>query len=304
LVCGALEASSSAKNNSGDPNKVVTNKASLESPSRPFIIWYHTIETGPEILRLAISSGIFSHVMLRGLHEFDRPIEVILNNPNFTKCLKYCRERNVEVIWARWLYPGYKFKGFSFKDAFDSQYYIRRIQQIRKEARLMGIDLVAFDAEPYGHSQLNRLKPDKQINLSEAEFEALNDAVKTATNVAGQVDFVLPSGAMTHRHLYNATHHIGKFAISEYTYYDNPWRLKVKVPYDVFGAYVSVKKENKKHPDLPYFTPREILEKQKLWSHKKGLFIYPGMPKESGAVALEFSKIKTVKPVQDSNDVD
>ncbi|GAH39525.1 unnamed protein product, partial [marine sediment metagenome] len=52
------------------------------------------------------------------------------------------------------------------------------------------------------------------------------------------------------------------------------------------------------------FTPGEILKRQDLWAHKKGLFIYPGTTKNDvTATALEFSRIRTIQPVQDSNDV-
>jgi hypothetical protein len=55
------------------PGAVETEPNSIDSPNRPVIIWFHTVEADPEILRLAISSGVFSHVMLSWLHEYDRP---------------------------------------------------------------------------------------------------------------------------------------------------------------------------------------------------------------------------------------
>ena len=68
----------------------------------------------------------------------------------------------------------------------------------------------------------------------------------------------------------------------------------------MFGAYVGVTKENKKHPHLPLFTPREILERQDLWAHKKGLFVWAGG--DPHGVALEFSRIRAIQPVSDSNE--
>ena len=67
-----------------------------------------------------------------------------------------------------------------------------------------------------------------------------------------------------------------KIKIAEHTYYNIPFLHNDKRrPYDVFGAYVNTVTTNEKYPDRPYFTPREILERQDLWTHKKGLMLYP-----------------------------
>ncbi|HUU41245.1 MAG TPA: hypothetical protein VMW42_09900, partial [Desulfatiglandales bacterium] len=59
-------------------------------------------------------------------------------------------------------------------------------------------------------------------------------------------------------------------------FYANYKRIKhIKVPYEIFGAYVNTTRENKNYPKLPYFTIAEIFDNSQLWSDKKGLFIYP-----------------------------
>ena len=271
----------------------------------PMIIWFQDIETGPEALELAISGGIFSHVLLEGVNQLDKPDYFV--KPKFRKALKVLRKyKNVKFIWCRWLYPGHKLDNFKIDDAFDAEYYARQIRQIREEAKLLGADFVAFDAEPYVKCPLKVIKNRK---LSEKEFQELNSAIKIATKVSGQVDFVLPAAMHRPNRLYNATQHLGKLIINEHTYFDVPESLnhtrlnEDKVPYDIFGAYVSINKKNPKNPKAPYFTPREILERQELWSGKKGLFIFPGYPKNAATVALEFSKIRTAKPVPESNAV-
>lgn len=290
---------SSAKDNQDHTNRVEEKSSSVETPEAPMIIWWGGLWGDYETLQSAVSSRIFSHVMLAGLHEFDRPD--YFTHDNFKKALKLCKEKKVKIIWTRCLYPGYHLSNFRLEDVFDSQYYIQRIREIREEAKQMGVDLVAFDAEPYANCPVKALKKDK---LSEDEFRQITDAIDTAIGIVGQVNFVMPAKSPLPRYLYNATSSLGKFVIAEHTYYDIPAKIKdVRRPYDIFGAYVKIVKENKKNPKQPYFTPQEILQRQELWSHKKGLFIYPGSRENAAAVALEFSKIRFVQPVQDSNSI-
>ncbi len=160
---------------------------------------------------------------------------------------------------------------------------------------------MAFDPEPYVNCPVKAIA---NYTLSEARFKVLNNAIQAAIKTEGQVDFVIGAGIIYPWHPYNATKSLGKLTITGHTYFDVPWRLNDnRLPYDIFGASVSITKGNKKFPEEPYFTPREILERQHLWSHKKGLFIFPGDAENAAAVALEFSKIRFIQPVQDSKSI-
>lgn len=279
-----------ADGNPNDANVIGGKDSSIETANRPIIIWYQKVEHDPEILRLAISSGVFSHVMIRGLNEFDRPSYYA--DLKLKRLLKLCREKGLKVIWERWLYPSYHLKGFTLEDAFDSRYYAERIRNIKAEAKLIGADFVAFDPESYVNCPVKAIA---NYTLPEARFEVLNNAIQAAIKTEGQVDFVIGAGIIYPWHPYNATKSLGKLTITGHTYFDVPEKLNDnRLPYDIFGASVSITKENKKFPEKPYFTPREILERQELWSHKKGLLIYPGYAENAAAVALEFSKIKTI----------
>lgn len=300
-----------AKDDKIGANSVGERRDDVEAPNSPMIIWFHPVETDPEILRLALSSGVFSHLMLTWLHEYDRPYSLAYplskkGLRNLQKALRLCKEKEVEVIWTRWLYPGYNHIKFPFisEDIFEATYYVQRVRNIRKEARLMGVDLVALDTEPYGASSLKPMRMGR-YELSEAKFGALRNAIKAAIKAEGRVDFVLPAPRVGQRHLYTATSGLGRLVIGEHTYRDVPRRRNDRRrPYDIFGAYVSIRKEDPNYPKMPYFTPREILERQDLWAHKKGLFIFPGVGRKNvEAVALEFSKMKYIRPVRDSNDV-
>jgi hypothetical protein len=293
-----------AESGADDANVVLTDSSSSQKPSGPMIIWWASLYHDPEILRLALSSGVFSHAVLAERSDFQRPD--YLSQPNFRKALSACRENNVKVIWTRWLYPSQPVRGLEPEDIFTASYYVERILKIKQEAKEIGADLVCFDAEPYSDSPA---MPFRSRNLTEAEFKKLSSAIETAVKIAGQVDLIVPEGAPHYDcHLYDATRFLGKLVMGTQTYYDIPPDHPKKAgrtrPYDVFGAWVNVTKQDKSSSRYPLFTPREILERQDLWAHKKGLFIYPGGNDESiTAVAREFSKIKTIHPVQDSNDV-
>lgn len=288
---------SQTKNNiqKGPPSEAET------TPSRPMIILWSRFQEGPEVLRTFLSSGIFSHVMLANKHEFDNPMVNILKDTSLEKALAYCREKDVKIVWVRWLYPGFQLRDLKLEDFFTADYYINRIRNIRREAKQIGADMVALDAEPYASSPLNPLKTQVRNKLSRKDFEKMHSAIKKAIAVEGKVEFVLPGGSRFGDHIYDATRPLGKLSIGEHTYYDESWRQKAKIPYDIFGAYVNTSKENRKKPKLKFFTPQEILERQELWAHKKGLFIYPGSRENAARIAREFSKIRGTMPVADGN---
>lgn len=282
-----------------DANAVGEKSGFVGTTDKPIIIWYQDPWRDPNVVRQVLNHGLFSHVMLVGIHKFDNP--PYHTKPFVKETIRLCKQKGVKVIWTRWLYPGYKFEKFDNKDAFDAMYYVKQIRLLRQEARQIGADLVAFDAEPNAYATMKSLKHRK---LSRDEFERMQNAIKKAVEMEGPVDFILPAGKSYTRHMYNATRYLGKYVVAEFTYYDRPISPGYsKIPYDIFGAFVSIRKENKDHPHLPFFTPREILERQDLWAHKKGLFIYPGHTKNTVPVAVEFSKITSIWPMQDSNDV-
>jgi hypothetical protein len=271
-----------------DSNKSVTDFTNILK--KPFIFWYERKwgEGDLQPLQLFAKSGIFSHVLLTGMHNYDVPSYEIL--PRFKHALEICRANNVEIIWERLLFPGKKLRDFNELTVFDPNYYIEQIKNIKEEARRSGIKLVALDAEPYGNSPLWKYR---ETPFSNSDYEKIVKAIDKAIQVEGQVDFILPSASSKKNHLYNATVKLGKYIIAEYTYYDLPKSVKQdpRRPYDFFGAYVSVTKENRTKPNLTLYTPKEILERQDLWATKKGLFIYVRV-KDAMEVAQEFCNIK------------
>lgn len=288
---GCYAEDSTDPNNTGSTKPDSSQQTKLQQ--RPMIIWWGALVDDPINIELAVSSGIFSHAVIVDRCDLQRRRPWLL--ANFPKAVAACKRHNVKIIWTRWLYPSQPIKGLEFEDIFEASYYINRIRRIKYEAERFGFACVAFDAEPYANSPAMALKI---RNLTKPEFVKLNAAIKTAVEVAGHVDFVIPEGAPSFSlHLYDATRNLGKLVIATQTYYDIPPDHPKKAgklrPYDIFGAYVSVTKQNTRHPEWPLFTPREILQRQDLWVRKKGLMVFP---EENRKVAETFFRIKTIRP--------
>jgi len=283
-----------------DPNK--TN-STITIPAQPIIIWFHTVNKDPNILRIALSGGVFTHVMLLGLHYDDIPDYFSRSDCYFQELLNTCRQANVKIIWCRSAWPSYNFKNFTLDDIFNPAYYIEQIARIREEVQQIGAHFTCLDFEPYGKSLV---RPLRIGNMPEKEYSQLAQAVEAAVEQAGQVDYIMPAPypyltyTRFERDMYNQLQKLGKLSIAEHTYYNNPaYYHCANNIFDVFGAYCRKEPNNPRVPSCPYFTPREILERQDLWAHKKGLFIYPGEGENALETALEFSKIRRLRPKRD-----
>jgi hypothetical protein len=284
-----------------DPNKTDLTTA---IPAQPVIIWYYCADEDPGTLRIALSSGIFTHVMLSAMHRYDRDLKYYFDHTNFRELRTICYEAGVKVIWERWAWPGHRLKNFRWNDIFDPNYYVEEIWNIRKEAQQIGADFTCFDFEPYGKSPVEIFR---QRNMTEMEYLLLVQAVEAAVKQVGQVNYVMPAAFPYPRHtsfkrdMYRPLQKLGRFSIAAHTRYNSPSRLYCKDNiFDVFGAYCKV------NPDYsvpaPCFTPREILERKDLWADKKGLFIYPGIRTNVLDVAIEFSKIKGFEQAHKKNE--
>jgi len=257
------------------------------------IIWHQAIVEDPNMLRIALSSGRFTHVMLGGWHTDDIPD--YSKNPTAIKNLQICRDAGVKIIWRRWAWPGYHLSGFKQDDIFSSDYYVELINDIKKEATALKVDYTALDLEPYGNAIT---APLKNRNLTPEEFANIEAAVSAAIQISGQVDFVLPAAfpytvwPLT-RQFYKPLQKIGKMRVAEHTYYNNPYHLDCEncKDYDIFGAYCRTATSSPDNtPGMKRFGAAEILGRTDLWL-KKGLFIYAGVGADPMNIAIDFSKL-------------
>jgi hypothetical protein len=235
-------------------------------PPQPIVIWFHnTIIHPPDVLDMALSSGLINHAWLLYLNPTDKPLPL----PRAVEAIDVCHRHNVKAIWARTLWPSYNVEGFKREDMTDPNYYKTFIEQIRLEATLLGADLTGVDTEPYTFFPFLEIKG---TPLAENEFEAVQNAVDLAVAETGQLDFVAPSCGWFPLHIYNALVPLGRLTIGEHTGWDVPFDKSL--PYDIFCARVNVTKDNPGNPAGVYFTPQEILfDRKELWQDKAGLFI-------------------------------
>lgn len=267
--------------------------------NKPLIIWFHNAaSTGPQVLEKALSSGIITCVLILYLNPQDVPLQKL---KGVLEAVNICKSHQIQIIWCRTLWPSYgKYIGgihtaenFPRAKMFTPSYYENVIEQIRQEAQVLGAGFTGIDTEAYAYFPFNRelKKPFKK-----EDFNAMKEAVEKAVEEKGQLDFVLPAAYVNPNHPYNALIQLGKLKIAEHTYYNiSSLHNDKRRPYDVFGAYINTVTTNKKFPDRPYFTPREILERQDLWAHKEGLMLYP---KEDNIpnIVVSLAKITSIDP--------
>ena len=266
----------------------------IELPST--VIWYHNpVGYSPESLRAALSSKLVTHALIKPMHRYDLP----LTDSRIQTAIKIVREfEDVKLIWGQSLWPWYRNRDVKQRFIVDPDYYAREIQQVRKEKEIVGADLTALDTEPYGKSVMIPVIKGKNVDLTPIHPRIV-DAVSTATDRVGKVDFVFPAGSANKLHPYNALAALGKSRIAEYTYYDNPSRLRrIKIPHDVPGFYVNTQRQNAKHPALPFFTMGQVFLRRELWEAKDSIFIYSGANHAEVAQALiDYArKIGVTKP--------
>jgi len=268
-----------ASNTNNEESVQNSNEANAtHTREKPIIIWFHNVATTKAvILEKAISNGIISHVLLLYQHRLDAPFTGVMLDRT-KQAVAVCKKYDTKIIWVRTLWPTHNVESFRYSDFFDPNYYARAIKEVQLEARAIGAEFTGIDIAPYGHFPFK-----KQLLWggvggvgSGKEYEPLLSAVKEAVSMSGQVDFVMPTYTAYPRYIYNVVVELGKWKIAEYTYYDNPKKINDRRrPFDIFGAYISTTKRNRRNPKTPFFTAKEILERQELWAHKHGLMLYP-----------------------------
>lgn len=156
----------------------------------------------------------------------------------------------------------------------DPEYYAREIREILKESKTLRAEFTALDTEPYGNAPVTPVIRGKNIDFRRL-WPGLSEAVRKATEKAGQVDYVYPAGLTVKQHLYNALSGLGKQRIAEMTYFDNPRVLRtINFHYDILGFFVHTHREREGHPTNPFFRLEQVFLRRELWESKDAIWIY------------------------------
>jgi hypothetical protein len=250
-----------------EPNSTVIDKNGMRA--QPIIIWHHrTQRHSVDSLRYAISSGLITHVNVSvGSRTSDT-----LPKTATREAIEVARKANVKVILTRSLWSGLN---TDRGDIFRPDFYIREIRRLRVEAKEVSADFAGLDTEPWGRTPIVPFFKGKG-KLSTEEQRLLKETIAEVVETCGKVDFLWPAGALKQPSPYDIVAELGEMRIAESTYFNNEKTIKsIKYPYEIFGAYVNTVREREKGSGSPYFLVSDIFDKSKLWSNKKGLFIYP-----------------------------
>jgi hypothetical protein len=289
VVLVAQKTFSVDENGGGEPNPTV-QKAELPQPNEPpMIIWHYcAYRDSTESLRIALSSGLITHVSVGGtLHRKDRYYKknpkILKANIKALEAVRIVKNSGAKLIWWRWLWPGYSIEQSSAEDLFDPDYYIQEIKILRAEGRALGADFVALDTEAYAHTPVGKYLRHKH-GLNTKQREQLKLTIDKAVSIVGKVDILRPGGSRYSLHPAQIIARLGRYRLSGITRLaDEKKRKPIKYPYEIFAAYLNTVKINQSDPRFCYFLVPEIFENSHLWSDKKGLFLYP---KEGNALAI------------------
>lgn len=243
---------------------------------RPMVFWTYNIYTDSlDSLETALSSGLVTHVIIKRLHPYDCVLHQYAKaEPMLPHAVGLCRQYEVPVVLARNLWPSWRTRDTRESTLYRSDYYIQQIEQLRAEAEALEVGFVALDTEPYGDSPLKSVIKE-QRSFSRRDLDILNSTIQTVIASVGKIDFIFPAGSNLVDHPYNLMAQMGRYRISEHTYYDDAAiHRNIKYPYEIVGAYIDTSKTNPTHSHLPLFLVEEILDRAELWIGTDGLFLW------------------------------
>ncbi len=275
-ICSASDSDDKAKVQSHDVE-------SAPSVTKPMIIWFHSgASNSPESLKLALSSGLITHVILLYMHRADADWKA---NTAVQKAIEIVKKSDAKLIWSRDLWPYYANAGIKLSDLFDPNYYIKEIRALRAEAKEIGAGFVSLDNEAYANSRMKHYLKGRR-KLSHEDLDKLRAAIDKTVATVGKVDFTMHAG-WSSRPCVAILAQLGRNRICEETYWLDEERYKaIKYPYEIFGVYVNTVRKRPGKPNAPYFLVSDIFERAWLWSDTKGLFLFTDS-KNAMAVAKE-----------------
>ena len=235
-----------------------------------FIIWYHNIHySDVSNLETILRSGIITHIMLASGHRFDYNYRTSKEIKNIINTI---RTNQVYIIWTKPLWPVDKIKDISGDMLYSSEFYLNEIKTIKLEAKEIGADYTCFDTEPYGRAPVKKyFKGSPQLKANNI---LLNDAINGATASCNCVDFILPAGSVHARSPYQIIARLGRYKISEDTYYFYKEKKyeRIKYEYDILGIYIPFNRNLKFSRNN---TIGEIILRGLSISKNIGILLYP-----------------------------
>jgi hypothetical protein len=243
--------------------------------NRPIIWCFSGKRDKSDSLAAALRSKLVTHV---AFFVGNRKTSDTLHKASTTEAIALAKKADdppVKLILVRFLWQTQPSPDSELSAMTNVDYYVREIEHLRREARLIGADLVAFDTETYGPTAITAYSRSKEF--TQEAHDEIARAVDEAVRRVGKVDFTLPAGSSRRYHPYMAWARLGQRRISEGTYYDDPKRIsKIRYPYEIAGMYVNVTKENERHPWNRYFLPSDVFgARAGVWKGKEGLMIWP-----------------------------
>lgn len=239
--------------------------------SKPVIWPFVGSRDTAESVCVALRSGLITHV---AIFAGNRGTSDTLTKPETQLAIDIAKRHGAALILVRYLWRTQPPSPVQL--LYEPMWYRSEIQTLRAEAFSIGARYIGMDVEAYGPTPITEHMRLRQFD--KASYDRVVQAVKAATDYAGPVDFVLPTGSARANHPYIALAGLGRNRISEETYYDrtdySDWAW-IRAPFDVPGFYMDTSKENPVYPHLQYYLPAEVFsDKQHLWRNT-GVFLWP-----------------------------
>jgi hypothetical protein len=274
--------------------------------SKPLVIWFHHVDRDSrKTLETALGSGLVTHVIF---YTSNRWTGDVLQDPkrlaDLTWAVGKLKEVGVKSILVRNLWPTRPIGNLDDRILFDPNYYIQEITKLKQEARSYRTDFVGLDIEAYGGERSpvgTYLRWISNYQAKDSEIQNLKQVMAKVIQSVGTVDFLYPGGSLRGRHFFNTLSELGRIRIAESTYYDNEAWKSVRYPYEIFGVYISTRKNNPAQPQNPYYRIQDVFEQSQRWSRTKGIFLYPKEDMAPAVAAALAAYSKTLPPARQTS---
>ncbi len=200
-TCRAQDTANTPPTSQASPNTNPTTNPSWLSVSEPRFLHVllklrdDTIENDRRVVEALRELRWFTHIILVTPSWQEKPNAT--THPFVVQALAICKEKNIPVVWGRWLWvawqPGHHDRAPTTGAEYDTTHYAQAISVLKREAKAIGAVATFLDCEPYGKCpQMISLKRKK---LSDDDRRKMLQAMKSAVTISGRVDMVYPTSS-------------------------------------------------------------------------------------------------------------